>query len=98
MMNWSLAISNIAEEELEEARSWYEAKRSGLGMDFLLAIETVLTLIEKNPKLFPVRVGQLRGAPLKKFPFLILYRIIESKIEVVAIANTNMNPNRWENR
>lgn len=67
-------------------------------MEFLLSIEEMLTRIEENPKIFPVRIKTLRGAPLKRFPFLILYRIIDSTVVIVAIANTNMDPMRWENR
>ncbi len=97
-MNWFVSISHIAEEELEEARVWYESKSPGLGMEFLLSIEEMLTRIEENPKIFPVRIKALRGAPLKRFPFLILYRTIDSTVVIVAIANTNMDPMRWENR
>ncbi len=39
--------------DLEEAADWYEAKRSGLGLEFLDAAHATLATISENPKLYP---------------------------------------------
>ena len=33
-MNWTVYISDVAREGLDEAHSYYEAKQSGLGTEF----------------------------------------------------------------
>ena len=38
-MSFSLTISPEAEQDLAEARDWYEEKRIGLGGEFLLAVD-----------------------------------------------------------
>ena len=48
-MSYEIIFLQPAAEELEEAVSWYEDKRSGLGFDF---IEEYLNLIQDNPYLF----------------------------------------------
>ena len=42
-----------AAADLEEAADWYEAKRSGLGLEFLDAVRATLARISENPKLYP---------------------------------------------
>ena len=49
-----ITIRPIAIQEIEEAWHWYEARRKGLGDDFILSIEESLEKISHNPKLYPI--------------------------------------------
>jgi toxin ParE1/3/4 len=40
----------LAEQELAEAASFYEARATGLGSDFLREVERMLTQIVANPE------------------------------------------------
>ncbi len=99
-MNWTVYISDVAREELNEAHSYYEAKRPGLGTNFLTEIEAIMPRLEDNPYQFPTRFQDLRAATLQKFPFLVVYRLEEAprEVDVVAIANTYQDPKRWQKR
>lgn len=44
-MKYPVLIRPEAESDLEEAFSWYENKRRGLGYDFLLQVEAGLRFI-----------------------------------------------------
>ena len=99
-MSWTVYITEVAREELDEAHSYYEAKQPGLGTDFLVEIEAIMPRLESNPYQFPERFLDLRAATLQRFPFLVVYRVQEASLEVdvVAIANTYQDPKRWQKR
>jgi len=50
-MRYRAIIRPEAEDGLEEAFSWYEDKKQGLGYDFLLQVDAGLRLIERNPNI-----------------------------------------------
>jgi toxin ParE1/3/4 len=84
-----------AEIELSDAYDWYEEQQIGLGNRLFNEVNHYLHLVETNPFHFQIRYkGELRTAPLKIFPYLIIYWIDESKsiIFVVSIFHTSRNP------
>ncbi len=85
-------------EELEEARSWYEEHAAGLGDDFLDEIERAIAAIKKAPEAWPVYSDATRRFLVHRFPFAILYRFDENKIELVAAMHQRRKPGYWRDR
>jgi toxin ParE1/3/4 len=84
-----------AENELSDAYDWYEEQQLGLGSRLFNEVNHYLQLVEKNPFHFPVKYQQeLRTAPLKIFPYLVIYWIDERKstIFVTSIFHTSRKP------
>ncbi len=54
--------------------------------------------IKQKPNSFPIVHKDLRKYIVKKFPFVIYYRIIDLKIQVIAIFHTSRNPEIWNER
>jgi hypothetical protein len=50
---YRVSLRRSASEDLREAREWYDAARSGLGDEFLLAIAESLIQLEQLPERFP---------------------------------------------
>ncbi len=48
-MTYIVRLREEAELDLEDAASWYESQRSGLGQDFLDTVLQSLELIGQNP-------------------------------------------------
>lgn len=48
-MTYNIRLREEAELDLEEAASWYEPQRPGLGNDFLDTVLEMLSSIEKSP-------------------------------------------------
>jgi hypothetical protein len=65
-----------AEAEAAAAAVWYEARQTGLGVEFVAEIDAALERVQARPASFPVwRVGSpYRRARLKRFPYLIFFR------------------------
>ncbi|WP_370552015.1 type II toxin-antitoxin system RelE/ParE family toxin [Haliea sp. E1-2-M8] len=93
-----IRLREEAEVDLEDAASWYESQRSGLGRDFLDTVLQALELIEQSPLSFPiVYPGTHRVVP-PKFPFAVFYIIRESEISVLSVMHGSRHPARWQQR
>ncbi len=76
-------------DELAEAVLWYEARRSGLGEEFLDEIDATLPLVESRPRSFPrlqdVNAShEIRRALLARFPYAIVFLVRQEEVRVLA--------------
>jgi toxin ParE1/3/4 len=91
-MSYRLIIIPQAEEDIQQAVFWYQTEKEGLGSDFLAVLSEQLQLIEQHPYQYAVRYKDLRAAVLRKFPYLIYYRIAGQTIRVLAVLHAKQNP------
>ncbi len=90
-------IEPDAAEELHEATQRYEARRSGLGRDFLAAIDDSLDFIDQWPgsgSLIPKLPRDLpvRRVPVRRFPYHLVYLETEAAIRILAFAHDHRRP------
>lgn len=64
-----ITIRKEAESDIEEAYQWYESKRDGLGEEFLLCIDEVLSRLKVHSEIYPAVHRNIRRAFIKIFPF-----------------------------
>lgn len=84
-MSWRVTIRDAAKTDLREARDWYEAQRSMLGDEFLLAIANSLLALEDTPLRWPVYYWGFRKLFTDRFPYKIFYRIDGESVIVFRI-------------
>jgi plasmid stabilization system protein ParE len=87
-----------ANEDLLEAREWYDNIRTGLGQRFALAIEATLEAIAEHPMRFPVVYRGRRRAGVRRFPYGIFFEVQDHRIVVIACFHGKRNPRRWQTR
>ena len=102
-MTKPLLIEQEASRELDDAARWYEEQRSGLGQRFLDAVAATLNRIVLFPTAgFPVRYvpNELvaRRAPVKRFPYHVVYLDTGDAIRILAIAHDRRKPGYWLSR
>lgn len=56
-----------------EAARYYESQASGLGIDYLSAVERAVASIADSAMTWPKIEGELRRRLVQRFPFGILY-------------------------
>lgn len=97
-MNVLLDFHPKVGNEIEEAHSWYEKRRPGLGREFLDELERVLADISANPARYGFADGDIREGLLKRFPYAVYYRVLPSRIRVLAVFHASRNPSIWQSR
>jgi plasmid stabilization system protein ParE len=87
-----------AAADLEEAALWYEAKRPGLGYEFLAAAEDALRQVMATPSGYALVYKDRRRVMFARFPYSLVYRLINEQVVVVAIVHAKRNPRVWRSR
>ena len=93
-----LIVRPLAAEDVESAARWYEEQATGLGAEFLDALNRRLEDIEEAPERFPRVSPRLRRAMLERFPYSIFFTISRGAIQVVACMHGRRHPARWLRR
>jgi hypothetical protein len=93
-MTYKLILKSQAHFDLAEAIEYYQSKRKGLGLKFLKCVQKFFGRIIKNPLHYPLKSNQFREAYIQKFPYVIIYEIVENEIVVFSVFNTHQNPQR----
>lgn len=87
-----------ASQELEAASSLYESQRPGLGDELTDEIEDVCLLLSEYPAIGRTVDDLHRSVPLRKFPFMLVYRVRGTVVLIVAIAHKRKRPGYWRSR
>ncbi len=87
-----------AAADLEEASLWYERQRQGLGREFLDAAEQALKRLLANPGAYALVYRDRRRALLDRFPYGLVYRVIDDQVVVVAVVHAKRSPRVWRSR
>jgi plasmid stabilization system protein ParE len=93
-----LALSPAAEDDLHDAAAWYDAQQPGLGDTFLRSVEASFARIQRLPRSFPADEAGVHSALLRRFPYAVLFRIQEKRIEVIAVWHGHRDPKGWRAR
>jgi len=93
-----LIVNPDAEADLDEARRWYEAERAGLGDELIEAVDKVLERVQQAPRLYAKVFEELRLALVRCFPYVVVYRIDDNQITVIAVYHTHRDPRGWQSR
>ena len=97
-MSLSVVFRRIAKREFDNAISWYEDRREGLGREFSVAVEQRLERIALSPNQFACVRGDVRRAILRRFPYPIYFIVEDDRIVVLAIFHATRAPNQLEDR
>jgi plasmid stabilization system protein ParE len=87
-----------AAAELSEATDWYQAQDSGLGTKFLQAYRSTLDAIERFPLSFPVIRDTTRRAVMGRYPYGVMYLVMDHEIVIVACFHSSRDPAQWHAR
>ena len=93
-----LIIRPAAAAEIDEASLWYEAQRTGLREEFLAEVNGALDTIGEMPEIYAVVHRDTRRAMLVRFPYSLLYRLVNNEVIVVACFHGKRDPRRWQGR
>lgn len=85
-------LRRAAELDLAAIEDWYEAQQAGLGTEFRKAVDELVGRIGDNPLAYPERYGGNRRAILRRFPYVVWYRLHEDDAVVLACVHGKRDP------
>jgi hypothetical protein len=82
--------------DIQNAVDWYNAQQFGLGDRFYTILKEHLNFLKNSASHFAIRYDDVHCMPIRKFPYMIHYRIDQTHklIKVEAILNTNRDPRK----
>ena len=102
-MTRRIEFVSAASLEIEEAGDWLEARRRGLGRDFVAAVAAALDSAAEWPNAGQ-QVAQgssgtvVRRVPIDRFPYYVAYIASDDELMVVAVAHDRRRPRYWIER
>ena len=100
-MSLLVVVDEEAERELEAARDWYESQRTGLGREFILAVDAAVADIGQTPGLPVPHVSETLGVRrvlVRRFPYAVVYRVRGEEVRILAFAHAKRRPGYWKLR
>ena len=94
----TVRLISPAEDELAEAVSFYESRRSGLGLDFLDEFESAVSRLRGRPEAWKVFAPGFRRCLFQRFPYGLVYAVREPEIIIVAVMHLHKMPGYWAGR
>src|SRR5687767_10350658 len=97
-MGVELVIAPEAEQDLDEAYTWYEKQRVGLGEEFLTSVDACIEFICRFPESGHVVHKQYRRALVRRFPYGVYFDYVGNTLTVYCVMHTARDPNKWRER
>ncbi len=93
-MAYKLIISPLAENDLKEAKDWYNLQLDGLGGEFIQFVDGKILEVLENPKKYQIKHKHVRTTLVDKFPYNIHFTITEDSVVIHSFYHTGRNPKK----
>lgn len=87
-----------AQAEMQEAISYYESERNGLGAEFAEEAKKAIERIVQYPEAWSLLSQRTRRCLTNKFPYGLIYQIRGEDILIIAVMNLYRDPKTWRSR
>ncbi len=91
-------LHRAAVSEARRAYRWYLRRSARAARRFQTALETALEQIAQTPDRWPIYLHGTRYRLLRRFPFIVVYRQLPGRLQVLAIAHSKRRPGYWARR
>jgi len=91
-VNYSLRLRPELVDDVHEAFVWYEAAATGLGHEFLRSYFAGAAAAHREPPRFRKVYRDFRRVLLKRFPYLLYFRVEKQTVVVYLLAHGARNP------
>ncbi len=84
--------------EAREAFSWYEQRNPRAAVAFSGELDRAVARVIESPGTWPSSTLGTRRCLFERFPFYLVYRELEDRIEILAVAHAKRRPGYWKDR
>jgi plasmid stabilization system protein ParE len=101
-MRWRVVVRAEAGDDVQEAAAWYDARRDGLGDEFVEEVLAVFDALAENPLLNSRRLPRknFRWRYPERFPYRVIYEVQEAEktVIVAAVLHAARHDREWRRR
>jgi plasmid stabilization system protein ParE len=97
-MDAELVVVPEAEDDIAGAYGWYEARRPGLGEEFLSCVDACIETIRRAPEACMVVHESYRRALVRRFPYAVFYEHAEGLVTIYCVFHTARDAKKWRRR
>lgn len=94
MATYKVEITILAEEEYSSAFQYYQDQLPALANKFEKETDYLIEQLKSNPYLFQRKFKHYREAVFKRFPFYIVYEIINNSVIIHSFFHAKRNPKK----
>jgi plasmid stabilization system protein ParE len=87
-----------ADADVVEAFAYYESQQSGIGIEFIDALEVALNRVLADPESFATIAGQARSIRLQRFPYSLIFHVGSNEVVIIAVAHAKRRASYWRRR
>lgn len=98
MPQFAVQLHPLAADEAEAAERWYRERNDIAATRFRHELDRAVDLISERPEAGPPYVGNTRRVLLRRFPFFVVYRVLDEHVQIVAVAHARRRPGYWRER
>ena len=88
----------LAEEELGEAAVFYGQRTARIGDEFLDEVDIAIGQLLTHPESGAVYEEGTRRIVLNRFPFSLVYWLLDQHIVILAVMHQSRKPGYWRDR
>jgi plasmid stabilization system protein ParE len=93
-----VVIRPATRQDIQDAHDWYEERRRGLGREFVIQVLALLDRLGDMPELYGVVWRNVRAVGVKRFGYVVYYRVARNLVEVLAVMRGGREPSDWQSR
>jgi plasmid stabilization system protein ParE len=87
-----------ARKDIAQAYDWYESRKVGLGLDFLVELDRLVERIIKLPQGYERVAAEFRRGILSRFPYSLYYEVMADRLIVYGVFHHSDDPAKWQSR
>ncbi|HUY35821.1 MAG TPA: type II toxin-antitoxin system RelE/ParE family toxin [Pirellulales bacterium] len=94
----AIEVHSAAAEDVRKAKRWYRAQSPDAKDRFVAELDAAMARVLSEPLRWPEYLNGTRRYRLRRFPYLVVYRVSGSVVQIVAVAHTSRRPGYWRKR
>jgi plasmid stabilization system protein ParE len=93
-----ISLHPEAVAEARAARAWYQERSASTAEAFLAELDHAVAMIGASPLRYPAHAHGTRRFVMRRFPFSVVYRVLDDDVLIVAVAHGRRRPGYWRAR
>jgi toxin ParE1/3/4 len=88
----------LAADEAVAARLWYFEINESLAEAFNVELDRAVERVATSPHRWAQHLHGTQAFLLHRFPYFIVYRLVDKQIQVIAVQHAKRRPGYWRSR